>query len=116
MTDVGIDRAALNNLLEPSLQDLRGPAGSSFEICVYGHSRGRELFRYSGDESAPVENLGENMSVAVLIRIIQSGRTTRVLFAEATGDEEGRLLENIARVIMIRLHAAGFRSGTGSKR
>ncbi|MBP7604302.1 MAG: hypothetical protein KBA15_10255 [Spirochaetes bacterium] len=116
MRDVGIDPAALNNLLNPSLQSLQGPAGRSFEICVYGHSRGRELFRYSGDESALVENHGENMNVAVLIRIIQSGRTTRVLFAEASGEEEKQLLENIAGEILIRLNAAGFRSGTARGR
>lgn len=116
MKDVGIDPSALNNLLNPSLQSLHGPAGRSFEICVYGHSRGRELFRYSGDESALVENHGENMNVAVLIRIIQSGRTKRVLFAEASGEGEKQLLENIAGEILIRLNEAGFRSGTARGR
>lgn len=116
ITDVAIDLAAFNTLLIPSLQSLRGPAGRSFEICVYGHSRGRELFRYSGDESAPVENRGENMSMAVLIRIIESGRTTRVLFAEATGEEEGQLMENIAREVLALLNAEGFRPITDPNR
>ena len=108
VSDLGIDPAPLREQLESSLGDLSGPSGSSFEVCVYGFSRGRELFRYSGDESARVESTAENMTVAVLIRVTKSENTARVLFAEASGENEARLYENITKKILHRLDMAGI--------
>ncbi|HSV97214.1 MAG TPA: hypothetical protein VLM75_09790 [Spirochaetota bacterium] len=94
------------------------PAGSdtTIELFVYGHSRGRELFLYNGDEHATVKNIEENMSIAVLVKIKKSGFTTGVLFAEASGEGDEHLLKNAAREIAARLSGAGFRTSILPKR
>ncbi len=105
----------LERRLVPYVNDLRVDHGVSIELCIYGHSRGRELFLYSGDEYAPVKNIGENMDIAVLVRIKKSGRTTRVLFVKASGEGEEQLFNNAAREIAIGLSAAGLGAGATTK-
>jgi hypothetical protein len=115
MPEINIDGALLERRLVPYVNDLRVDHGVSIELCIYGHSRGRELFLYSGDEYAPVKNIGENMDIAVLVRIKKSGRTTRVLFVKASGEGEEQLFNNAAREIAIGLSAAGLGAGATTK-
>lgn len=115
MPEINIDKTILERRLAPYLDDLRADRGVSIELCIYGHSRGRELFLYSGDEYAPVKNIGENMDIAVLVRIKKTGRTTRVLFVKASGEGEEQLFSNAAREIVVGLSAAGLGAGAATK-
>ncbi|RPI95730.1 MAG: hypothetical protein EHM32_05035 [Spirochaetales bacterium] len=103
-----IDSTMLENSIRLFLNGIRAGSGVTLELCVYGHSRGRELFLYSGDEYSTVKNIEENMSIAVLVKIKHSGLTTKVLFAEASGQGDEQLIKNAAREIAAKLSAAGF--------
>ncbi len=111
MPGISIDTPGFVGALEPYFAGMRAGPDRTIELCVYGHSRGRELFLYSGDEQVPVQNIEESMNIAVLIRIRKSGKTEQVLFAEASAEGEERLLDNAARKIAAKLSDAGF--GTG---
>ena len=115
MPEINIDKTILERRLAPYLGNMHTDRGVSIELCIYGHSRGRELFLYSGDENAPVKNTGENMDISVLVRIKKPGRTTRVLFVKASGEGEEQLFSNAAREIAIGLSAAGLGTGAATK-
>ncbi len=107
-----IDSTMLEKSVRLFLNGILAGPGVTLELCVYGHSRGRELFLYNGDEYSTVKNIEENMSIAVLVKIKHSGLTTKVLFAEAYGQGDEQLIKNVAREIAAKLSAAGFRKIT----